>query len=309
MSCPKILNEHRSLSDQVKYSVIRIFPPALVLYMKSIYRMLHRIINAIYLFCECFGPYERTRIYKGFILACTRGYSLVSRIRGNNVYEPELSKRVIDELKRTKSEYFLDAGANIGLISLNILSQVPGVKIFCFEPGPRQSELLKRTINYNSLQEKVQLYQYALGEEKGELQFATHCFRHAGGDGFFDTKRSGKYSFINVAVDTLDNWWKFAGYPLVKVIKIDIEGAELWLLRGARLFIKQCRPVIFLEINETNLKPYPYCGKEVLRYFIEQQYSLRTLDGVLITEKNLYYNLKQNDSYVASPNESERMVN
>lgn len=297
-----------SLSKKVKYSVIRMSPPALVPYMKTIYRILQKIKNGIYLFCEYFGPYERTRIYRGFILACTRGYSLVGRIRGNNVYEPELSQRVIDEIKGTKSAYFLDVGANIGLISLNVLSQIPGVRIFCFEPGYRQSALLKKTINYNNLQEKVRLFQCALGERKGEAQFATHCFRHSSGDGFFDTKRAGKYNFINVAVDTLDNWWESVGRLLIKVIKIDTEGAELWVLRGAHVFIKQCRPTIFLEINATNLKPYPYCGEDVLKYFIEQQYNLRTLEGILVTGNNLNCCLKQTDSYIASPIELGRMI-
>lgn len=289
--------------EKVKFFILRIFPPVLFPYLKALYRILRKLKIGLYFFYEYFGPYVRMRKYRGFYLFYTRGYSLIGRILGNNIYEHELSQRIILELKKTSSEYFLDVGANIGLISLNILSQISDVKMFCFESGTVQCALLEKMINYNNLQEKVQLFQYALGDRKGKSQFSTHCSMHSSGDGFFDTKRAGKCNFINVAVETLDSWWESAGRCLVKVVKIDTEGAELSVLRGAYAFIKRCRPIIFLKINENNFKPYPYSEKDVLKYFIEQQYSLRTFDGALITESNLNYYLKQTDSYIASPNE------
>jgi len=289
--------------EQVKFFILRASPHVLLPYLKAVYRMLKKFkVNICFLY-DYFGPYVRMRKYRGFYLFYTRGYSLIGRILGNNIYEPELSQRIVLELKKTKSEYFLDVGANIGLISLNILSHLPDLKIFCFEPGPSQYALLEKTINYNNLHEKMRLLRYSLGEKKGDSQFAAHSPVHTSGDGFFDTKRAGQCRLINVKVDTLDNWWESIGRRSVKVVKIDTEGAELWVLRGAERFIRQCRPTIFLEINKDNFRPYPYSGQDVLRYLTEKQYRLKALDGTLISENNLDYYLNQTDTYIAIPNE------
>ena len=268
----------------------------------KINKMLQILKYYIYLFCERFGPYEKIREYKKFNLAYTKGYSLVGRIAANGVYEPELSRRIVEELKRTQSEYFLDVGANIGLVSLNVLSELPDLRIFCIEPGPEQAKQLKMTIGLNNLSGKIRLFQCALGERSGESQFVTHSSAHNSGDGFFDTKRAGKGRFITVSVDKLDNWWRSAGSCLIKVVKIDAEGAELWILRNGEEFFRQCRPTIFMEINKRNIEPYPFQEADLLKWLNKMQYSLKTLDEDAVVESNLDYYLNKTDSFVAIPN-------
>lgn len=272
-------------------------------FLKGVYKILKKTRENIWVLFQYLGPYEKTRRYRGFTLVYTRGYSLVGRLSGNNIYEPELSQRIIMEIKRTKSTYFIDVGANIGLISLNVLNETPEINIFCFEPGPEQCAMLRKTIRINKLDEKIRLYQYSMGDQEGEARFAVHKSVHTSGDGFFDTKRAGKCKIINVAVDTLDNWWKSVNCPTVKVVKIDTEGAELWVLKGGSEFIKRCRPVLILEINRDNIKPYPYNERDVLKWLNGMRYGVKKLDGTLITEDNLGYYLKETDSYIASPDE------
>jgi len=298
----KILEGFQYFPVNLKNFALRVLPRKSLPYLKTAYNMLKTIIIYSYSFFEYFGPYERTRRYRGFVLAYSRGYSLINRIIGDKIYEAKLSRKIIEELKRTKSEYFVDIGANIGLISLNILKELPNAKIFCFEPGPHQSELFNKTINLNNLDKKIRLFKYALGDQAGEFQFAIHRPLHASGDGFFDTKRAGKCKFVHVRMDTLDNWWKSSGSYSVKVIKIDTEGAELWVLKGGRELIRQCKPVIMLEINKHNLKPYPYRQQDILEWLTAMKYNVKTLDGILITENNFDYNLNETELYIASPN-------
>lgn len=265
----KILQELRYFPERVKYMVLKTAPSGILPYLKVIYRVLKKIKTLNYVLCEYLGPYEKTRRYKGFVLACTRGYSLVSRITDNSVYEPELSRAIINELKKTQSEYFLDVGANIGIVSLNVLSELPDIKIFCIETGFKQTRRLKTTISINNLTDKMQIFQCALEEGK-------------------------EYR--------LDNWWRSAGSCSIKVVKIDTKGAELLILRGGEEFIRQCRPVIFLEINKRNIKAYPYREVDLLEWLDKTQYILKTLDGNRVVENNLDYYLNETDSYVAVPN-------
>jgi len=301
----KTLQELRYFPDRIKYLVLKISPSGMLPYLKAVYRIPGKIKAISYSLYECLGPYERTRIYKGFNLAYTRGYSLVSRIIGNGIYEPKLSQEIVKELRKTKSGYFLDVGANIGLVSLNVLSELPNMKIFCIEPGPEQAGQLRRTININNLTGQMQLFQCALGDNEGESQFAVHSSLNTSGDGFFDSKLAVKCSFITVPVNTLDNWWRSAGSCLIKVVKIDTEGAELWILRGGERFIRQCRPTILLEIDRRYIKPYPYHERDLLKYLEMMQYGLKTLDETRVTSNNFDYCLGETNSYVATPNEHD----
>lgn len=63
-------------------------------YLRIVYSMLAKLRNGFYFLSECFGPYQKTKKYKEFVRAYTRKYSLISRITGNNIYEPELSSTI-----------------------------------------------------------------------------------------------------------------------------------------------------------------------------------------------------------------------
>ncbi|MDP2913126.1 MAG: FkbM family methyltransferase, partial [Candidatus Omnitrophota bacterium] len=297
----KILWRLHYFPENVKNFARRTSPGILFPVLKGAYKMFKKSQCRIYAFFQYFGPYERVRIYRGLMLVHTRGDSVISMIAGNTVYEPEASQRIVKEIKRTSSEYFFDVGSNIGLVSLNVLSEVPDTIIFCFEPGPHQNANLKKTIALNNLSEKIRLYQFSLGDIKGESRFAVHRPAHTSADGFYDTGRAGKCEFIKVAVETLDSWWESVGRPLVKVMKIDTEGAELLVLRGGMEFIKRCEPVIMLEINKDNFKPYPYSEKDIVKWFSEIGYELKKLDNTLITEENINFHLNETESYVAAP--------
>jgi precorrin-6B methylase 2 len=59
--------------------------------------------------------------------------------------------RIVAELTKAATPTFLDVGANIGLMTLNVLASVPSARIHAFEPGPDQRSLLERTIAANRL--------------------------------------------------------------------------------------------------------------------------------------------------------------
>ena len=96
------------------------------------------------------------------------------------------------------------------------------------------------------------------------------------------------------------------GRPKIEVVKIDIEGAELLALRGARDFLRECRPTIFLEIEPRNLKAYPYSKEDVVRFFEENDYGLFSLEGDEIGSKNIGQSGRKIDTFCARPINTER---
>ena len=82
---------------------------------------------------------------------------------------------------------------------------------------------------------------------------------------------------IRVQVTTLDDWWARGNAREVNFIKLDAEGAEYRILLGAKALLEHCRPVIFLELNETCLAWDGRSSQEILRFLQERNYSLQLL--------------------------------
>jgi FkbM family methyltransferase len=223
-------------------------------------------------------PHRRRVVeYAGFALVHGRGDSLVERIEKVGEYEPETIRAVVRTLTDSESRILVDVGANIGLVSLAALARVPGATVYAFEPGPRQHRLLAKTIRRNGLEGRLELSPLALSDTAGTARFAVHSSRHAAGDGFVDTGRGGKSRSMRVRTETLDRWWEARSRPDVAVVKIDTEGSELLVLRGASRLVAVCRPVLLLEIHEANLRVYPFGVDDVRREVEAMGYRLEEL--------------------------------
>ena len=231
----------------------------------------------------------------------SKGTSLIERIHRGKTYEPKLTNKLVDVLKGVQEPVFLDIGANIGLISLNLLSNIDNLRIYAFEPGPHQYQYLSKTICDNDLSKQVKLYQEALSNKPGVTSFSVHTSKHASGDGILDTGRSGSTKLIDVKCNTLDNWWESIGLTHIDLIKIDSEGAELWILEGARNLLANSKPIICLEINNENLSPYPYNELDILGYLSGLNYILKTIDSIEVNSENIFELVELTDDFIAMP--------
>jgi FkbM family methyltransferase len=247
--------------------------------------------------------------YRGFRVRYGAGDALIDRVRGGHLYEPEVTRALIRLLQSIEREAIvLDIGANIGLVSLNILSFMPSTRIHAFEPGPRTAAYLRETLSLNDLHERITLHPFALSNFTGVHPFSIHGRRHNSGDGFSDTGRTRGSRSILVQTITLDDWWLANECPQVKVIKLDTEGSELWVLEGGRQLIRKLRPAIVLEINVINLEAYDHGPEAIERFFEEYQYALTTLAGTLVSRGELAGFLAVANDFIAVPagNQGER---
>lgn len=239
--------------------------------------------------------------YCGYRLCYSPGTILIKKIRQGKIFEEKMCKSIVGELNKSPEPVFLDVGANIGLISLYVAAKTPHVKIFAFEPGPHQNELFNKTIAVNNLGRTINLSEKVLGNKNGVVTFISHFSQDCSGDGFIDTGRAGEPIPVEVPITTIDHWWNEIGRPRVTVMKIDIEGAELWALEGAVDFLQQAKPTIFMEIEPKNLKVYPYTRDDIFKWLSANDYALYTMDNHLCTEKNWDSFVGTYDTYVARP--------
>lgn len=156
--------------------------------------------------------------------------------------------RILLERLCADGKTFVDVGAHIGSVISGVSRHSKPRQIIAIEAIPEKADALKKRFP-NAI-----IHCAAAGEEDGQTTF------------FIDLERSGYSSLdvnlaehstvrqINVAVRALDGLIDAAD---VDVIKIDVEGAELGVLRGAERLVRDNRPTIMFESGSSSMHAYP----------------------------------------------------
>lgn len=191
-------------------------------------------------------PYFGTYVYFPknsyvFDLACADG-----------IYESGVL-RIIWQLVEAHSYYF-DVGANIGLLSVPVLKAKPTCQVVSFEPSPNSLPYLLRTVNGSPYKNRWTVRGQAVGATCGDVSFCVNDPSQGAFDGLHDNKRAEAKESVTVPMTTIDTVWQEIGTPKVSMIKIDVEGFETEVLKGALKCLDHNKPFIILEWNPTNLE-------------------------------------------------------
>ena len=163
---------------------------------------------------------------------------------------------------------FVDVGGHIGSVASAALKHGAG-KVIIFEAIPEKAERLKA--NFPS----SVIHAVALGETTGEVPF----FVHPQQSGYSSLDKSGDGLIeIRVPLRMIDD---LVTESDVDVMKIDVEGAELGVLRGGEKMLARCRPVIMFESGPENVLGYT---KEAMWEWLDGQgFALLTPDRLAHT--------------------------
>lgn len=175
-----------------------------------------------------------------------------------------------------QGEVHLDVGAQIG--SYSLLAATSGAIVHAIEPDPNNRRFLRRNIRANKLD--IQVCSIGAWNKEDTLNFRSH-------DAMSSIKGVGMIpstlpALNRIKVGTIDNIVKQLGTQKIDVIKMDIEGAEIEALEGARNTILKDHPVLLIEAYHQR-GGQPTLGRVLAL--------LRSLgipdDAVTITEKTL----------------------
>jgi FkbM family methyltransferase len=190
-------------------------------------------------------------------------------------------------LARTRpGTWFLDAGTNIGLMSVPVLVKVPDCHVVSFEPSPSVRPFLERTIAGSGRADRWILVPKAVGAAPGSTGFSVSSPENSAFDGVRATGRMPTVREVEVEVTTIDIEWKRLGCPAVSVIKCDIEGGELDALRGAQECLSRNRPDVLFEWNAINLKAYHCPPTSLLEFVRSLDYRLYALPSFTLVSSN-----------------------
>jgi FkbM family methyltransferase len=156
---------------------------------------------------------------------------------------------------------FIDVGCNTGLYSVIAAALGGGrIKAYAIEPQKDCYDILKKTIKANRWADRLEVYQLGLAEKSGELTL------HISGTGstfLNDFNDNASLPQEVIRVQSLDRFIEENNIDYVDFIKIDVEGFELPVLKGAETTINKFKPVLFVEIaDEIRGRNYrnPYYG-------------------------------------------------
>jgi FkbM family methyltransferase len=135
-----------------------------------------------------------------------------------------------------------DIGANVGMYTCFAMSALGSGEVIGFEPEPRNADRLRENLQLNGHDANRRVKEYALGEEDD--------------DGYLDLKGSelgsGRHVLadhgIDVTVRRVDTLVESGELPRPDVVKIDVEGAEMAVLRGMECVLGEVR-VIYCEVH------------------------------------------------------------
>jgi FkbM family methyltransferase len=205
-----------------------------------------------------------------FRMACEQG-----------IYEKD-EARLLGALANMRPESVcFDVGANIGLMAIPVLDACRDCSVVSFEPSPDTFRFLAQTVAGSRFGSRWSAVSKALGEQPGNSDFFSANDGLGAYDGLADTQRSKGARKVTVPVTTLDAEWERLGKPRVSVIKIDVEGAELQVLAGARACIASEQPPILAEWTRLNLAPYNHSASDLLIRSSEIGYGVYSLPDLL----------------------------
>jgi FkbM family methyltransferase len=152
---------------------------------------------------------------------------------------------------RAPINIIFDVGANVGQSARELTSYFPDAKIYSFEPVDKTFAMLSRNVSGNA---NIAAQNIALGSsrEKSHIYiYDSSLISSLVPNAPYPSRYNLESQKITCAVDTVDNFCDRHGISQISILKIDTEGFELEVLRGARsLFERGMVDFVVAEFND-----------------------------------------------------------
>jgi FkbM family methyltransferase len=199
----------------------------------------------------------------------------------NGSYEDAILKKILKN-KIGQELVIWDIGAHMGYQSLMFASIIgPKASVMSFEPNPSNAEWFKTNMALNKkYSTSISLYEKAVSEKVERIDFNVGTRNDATSSGGYMDETTPPlpdstykdFKKISIQTTTIDNLISEDNLPIPQIIKIDVEGAELKVIKGGYSTINLHRPELIIEIHNIPMMLY-VC--DFLRNF---SYSIEMMD-------------------------------
>lgn len=159
-------------------------------------------------------------------------------------YEAEVQQLLAQHLREGMT--FYDVGGGMGFYSL--VAARLGAQVIVFEPATSNSDLIARHAERNGLENRIRIIHSAVFSYSGMISL--QCNNRETGHGNYCVESVGPTTtdLPRVACTTLDDFQKLNPKP--DCVKLDVEGAESEVLKGAQTLFRTARPLLICEIHD-----------------------------------------------------------
>jgi FkbM family methyltransferase len=167
----------------------------------------------------------------------------------------------------------IDVGANIGQFAYMVHTVLPQLPIYSFEPDKQCFIQLEQ--NFKRFQIPGKCFPVAITDQQGQSQF--YVYANRANNSFLlreDSERAGAQS-VTVPCDTLDGLEKELSVLKCPMLKIDVQGFEMAVLRGAKSLLKRC---MYVQMEVSLRHSYEGNAHAADLFSVMREYGFRCLD-------------------------------
>lgn len=163
----------------------------------------------------------------------------------------------------------VDVGANIGWTALRMALLAVRGQVYAFEPDPYNAEQCQDNIKRNNLT-NIELFSIGLGNTETTVDMEVRTPSNRGGNRIAP---QGVSTNRRVQITRMDNVSKLRNLNRIDLIKVDVEGYELQVLKGAREILLKHKPTLFIELDDNNLRDQADSPAALIRFLVEVGYT------------------------------------
>lgn len=222
---------------------------------------------------------------------------LYYRLRGEPpLTDASITKEFIHRLVSRPDPTILEIGCNDGTDTLWFLEVFDSPKIFCFEPDPRAASRFRHQIGERP---EISFYEYAIASKNGKKTFymsggAENEEMPEGWDRSGSIRKPKNVTRVHpwltfekniiIQTKTLDTWCTEQGIDQIDFIWMDVQGAEIDVIRGGRNTLRNTR-FLYTEYNNKKLYEGQLSLKKLLKELPEFETVIRYEDDILLKNK------------------------
>jgi len=236
------------------------------------------------------------KVHRNVLLNCDHGLMIVNRFDCNHEQVGH-SQWLLDHgnvstveslychelIKEISNPVIFDIGANIGTFTTWMARAFPQGKIYSFEPQRAVFQMLSGNAAINNLY-NVYTHNIGLGKENNYIEFEEPDYFAKNDYGTFSLveniiKETTKDKFT-VQIQTLDSFMKIHKIKLVNLLKIDVEGMDMDVLKGGEETISKHHPYIFIEHSDNRRSII----EEIRTYLTKYGYSFEVIGNNILAK-------------------------
>jgi FkbM family methyltransferase len=228
--------------------------------------------------------------HKGNIFYLMKNDLMSQGVLNGEEWEPHITAFVESQLK--PDSVFLDVGSNFGYHT--ILASKACKHVYSFEPQTEVFKLLQKSLDSNGAK-NVTAYNHALGNDNKMVTLNAVDYSATSNFGDVGVGSTGDYQIVkifkqcikamlgrsttivegqSIEMKKLD----FFDIPSVDLIKLDVQGYEIFVLKGAKKLLERCRPLLIVEFEDFQLQKFGYDSLVLFQYLRSIGYYLMFLD-------------------------------